>query len=330
LSKAQQQVYHLLLEGLRRGSSGFSVPRLPLSDLSNVYQLLRMDHPELFYAPTFTYRFYADADSVEIYPDYLFSGKQLEAQKAALEARITRILRPAAALSPEKQEQYIHDFLCQNVRYDKLKKPYAHEVYGPLQQGVGVCEGIAKTCKLLCDKLGIPNILILCPSNRDKGIRYRHMWNLIYLNGKYYHLDCTFDLSLTAGREIRYDYYNLNDVQIFTDHEPSLFSIPQCSDGRHSWYSSNRLAFTSTEDLEKRIRQFAKKKKPFTFQWKGSVVTYEVLTTLVTLIQAAAQQESTAAEISVNKPQGVFRLTFAEQAAVKMDTVTAFECEEET
>lgn len=27
-----------------------------------------------------------------------------------------------------EKEQYIHDFLCENVRYDKLKKPYSHEI----------------------------------------------------------------------------------------------------------------------------------------------------------------------------------------------------------
>ena len=28
------------------------------------------------------------------------------------------------------------------MHYDKLKKPYSHEIIGPLGQGVGVCEGI--------------------------------------------------------------------------------------------------------------------------------------------------------------------------------------------
>ena len=39
--------------------------------------------------------------------------------------------------------------------FDKLKKPYSHEIIGPLGHGVGVCEGIAKSVKVLCDVLGI-------------------------------------------------------------------------------------------------------------------------------------------------------------------------------
>lgn len=64
-----------------------------------------------------------------------------------------------------EQERAIHDFIVENVRYDKLEKPYSHEVIGPLTNGVGVCEGMAKTVKLLCDGLGLPCMIAV--SDRD-------------------------------------------------------------------------------------------------------------------------------------------------------------------
>ena len=69
-------------------------------------------------------------------------------------ARVEKLVRPAAKLSELEKEQYVHDFICENVHYDKLKKPYSHEIIGPLGHGVGVCEGIAKSVKVLCDALG--------------------------------------------------------------------------------------------------------------------------------------------------------------------------------
>ena len=33
-------------------------------------------------------------------------------------------------------------------------------------------------------------------ANPEKGIKYRHAWNVVRVNGKYYHLDATFDNSL--------------------------------------------------------------------------------------------------------------------------------------
>lgn len=57
-----------------------------------------------------------------------------------------------------------------NVVYDKLKKQYSHEIMGPLGQGVGVCEGIAKSVKILCDKLQIPALVVISENNPDKKI----------------------------------------------------------------------------------------------------------------------------------------------------------------
>ena len=56
-------------------------------------------------------------------------------------ARVEKLARPAMKLTELEKERYIHDFICKNVRYDKLKKQYSHEIIGVLGHGVGVCEG---------------------------------------------------------------------------------------------------------------------------------------------------------------------------------------------
>lgn len=101
------------------------------------------------------------------------------------------------------KEKYIHDFICENITYDKLKKPYSHEIIGPLGQGVGVCEGIAKSVKVLCDALGVWCVIAICGNNPEKGIKYRHTWNIVRIGGQYYHLDATFDNTLGNIRAIR-------------------------------------------------------------------------------------------------------------------------------
>ena len=40
---------------------------------------------------------------------------------------------------------------------------------GPLGHGVGVCEGIAKSVKVLCDVLGIWCMIAVCGNNPEKG-----------------------------------------------------------------------------------------------------------------------------------------------------------------
>lgn len=99
------------------------------------------------------------------------------------------------------------------------------EIIGPLGQGVGVCEGIAKAVKVLLDALGVWCVIAICGNNPEKGIKYRHTWNIVRIGGAYYHLDTTFDNTLGKSdkvEDIRYDYFNLDDGHIFKDHEPLI------------------------------------------------------------------------------------------------------------
>ena len=144
-------------------------------------------------------------------------------------------------LNEGEKERYVHDFICRNVRYDKLKKPYSHEILGPLGQGVGVCEGIAKAVKCLCDRLGVWCIVALAENNPDKGIKYRHAWNVVRLGDAYYHLDATFDNSLGSAELVRYDYFNLDDRRLFRDHEALVYPV-QASAGGASWKCTSSTA----------------------------------------------------------------------------------------
>ena len=182
-------------------------------------------------------------------PEYMFEKKKIKEMKIALESRISRLVRQAEGMAPEEKEKYVHDFICSNVTYDKLKKQYSHEIIGPLQQGIGVCEGIAKTVKILCDRMGLECLIAISESAPDRGIRYRHAWNLVRLKNTWYHLDATFDNSLGRYGQKRFDYFNLDDKMIFKDHQPLVYKVPACTDGGRFYYKENRLSLTKLEDV---------------------------------------------------------------------------------
>ena len=178
LDKAGQAAYHAMKTGLAALRPAFPVPRLEGRELGDVLARLRLDCPELFYVTGFSYRVHPAAATVELLPQYRFDKGKIQTHQKALAARLDRLCRPAMGLNEGEKERYVHDFICRNVRYDKLKKPYSHEILGPLGQGVGVCEGIAKAVKCLCDRLGVWCIVALAENNPDKGIKYRHAWNV--------------------------------------------------------------------------------------------------------------------------------------------------------
>ena len=105
-------------------------------------------------------------------------------------------------------------------------------------------------------------MIAVCGNNPEKGIKYRHTWNIVRIGGNYYHLDATFDNTLgNDKKEIRYDYFNLDDKSIFRDHEPLIAPAPKCEEGEHFYYKEKKLSFTKTEDVYRRALQTAKKRK---------------------------------------------------------------------
>lgn len=321
LNKAQQNAYHAMKTGLQSLAPSFPVPRLEAKELCDVYFLLRLDCPEIFYSVKFSYRYHPESSNVEMIPEYLFEKSKIKDHQKALKSRVEKLVRPAQKLKEIEKLQYVHDFICQNVRYDKLKKPYSHEIIGPLGHGVGVCEGIAKTVKILLDALGIWCIIAISEANPEKEIKYRHAWNVVRINGQYYHLDATFDNTLGSAEMIRYDYYNLCDKQFFRDHEPVIWKVPACTDGDHFYYKEKKISFTKMEDVQKRSAQAAKKGKILLFHWRGGYLTRELVMEMFRIFEEEAEKKGKHARVSLNWPQAVLRVEFAEEIPTEQMTL---------
>ncbi|MDO4460706.1 MAG: transglutaminase domain-containing protein [Clostridia bacterium] len=313
LNKEQQKAYYAIMQGLDNMQESFSVPLLSGKELTEIYFMVRLDHPELFYSVSFSYRFTENSLNAEMIPVYLFRKDKLKEHKSAMESRVKKLVRQAEKLDEKGKEIFIHDFIINNVKYDKLKKEYSHEITGALGNGVAVCEGIAKAVKILCDEMGIWCIVAISESNPEKGIKYRHAWNVIRIGGQYYHLDATFDNTLSRGKEpIRYDYFNLSDKQIFRDHEPVVWKIPACTDGDHFYYKEKKVSWTTLDEVRKRTKQAVKKGKTLLFHWRGGYFTKEIFADIVEIFKEEAELRDKQAICSVNVPQAVVKVYFVD------------------
>lgn len=312
LNKDQQKVYYAIRQGLLDMAPSFPVLRLDQRQLSDIYFMVRMDHPMIFWSVTFKYRYYPDSSYVELIPEYLFPKDKIREHQKAMESRVKKLAKQAEKLDEKGKELFIHDFICSNVHYDKLKKEYSHEIIGALGNGVAVCEGIAKSVKALCDACGIWCIVALSDNNPDKKIRYRHAWNVIQIDGTYYHLDVTFDNTLSKQEVIRYDYVNLSDKQIFRDHEPVIWKVPACLDQDHFYYKEKKVSWTTLDEVRNRSRQAVKKGRLLLFHWRGGYLTREILNELIAIFHEEAAAKGKHALLSLNWPQAVLQVRFEE------------------
>ena len=77
MSKDKQNVYRAMLHGLMELSDEFLIPQVPTTDgnwLYDVFFQLRLDHPEIFWAVGFKYRYYKDSPNLNISSTKIKSG----------------------------------------------------------------------------------------------------------------------------------------------------------------------------------------------------------------------------------------------------------------
>ena len=114
----------------------------------------------------------------------------------------------------EDKIKNIHDYIIDTTKYDSNKSDHnisnykSSTAYGPLFEGYGLCSGYADAMKLFLDKLDVKNIKISSEN---------HIWNLVYLNDQWLHLDLTWDDPvLESGKEIiDYEYYLITTEELY-------------------------------------------------------------------------------------------------------------------
>ena len=95
-------------------------------------------------------------------------------------------------LSTKKQIRLIHDYLIDHIEYDKneeIEKNSSSNAYGALINNIAICSGYADSMALFLDRLDIPNLKISSET---------HVWNLVFVGGKWLHLDATWDDPINA------------------------------------------------------------------------------------------------------------------------------------
>ncbi|AEY67298.1 Ig-like domain-containing protein [Clostridium sp. BNL1100] len=108
-------------------------------------------------------------------------------------------------MTPLEKEKALHDYICKNTNYTLGVYTGA---YGVLIDKKGACDAIADTMNILLNRAGIE-----CIKVAHGWAGGAHAWNIVKIEGKYYHLDCTWDTIYTKqNAALSYKYFNVNDA----------------------------------------------------------------------------------------------------------------------
>ncbi len=116
----------------------------------------------------------------------------------------------------------IHDYIINTTTYDTKRARaitdndtdfipvyQSHKAIGPLFQNMAICGGYSDAMSLFLIKMGLPNYKI----SNDV-----HIWNLVYLDNKWYHLDLTWDDPVVDTKEnlLLHDYFLISTKKLFS------------------------------------------------------------------------------------------------------------------
>lgn len=166
--------------------------------------------PEFFYLDAISIEstsFTAPDENGNLYrcrfiPEYTLTKDELQTARQFITDQVDAILADMPAIvSPIEQSLYLHDYICTNFAYDADPTTSAQDIYRFLQNGKGNCQGYTKLYAYLLNELGIENEFV-------SSMEMNHMWNLVKLDGEWYHADLTWDdpMEDQAGRALHKNF----------------------------------------------------------------------------------------------------------------------------
>lgn len=184
------KVENTILDSLKNFDEKIDISSLnvPRSDISEIFRVLTLTHPELYYVNQgFSYSYYPSEDTIaSIHPEYTISKSEYTAQKKLLDKETERILSLVKEdMTDSEKALVIHDELAIMSEYSTSDYNKA-DIYNSLVEKTSVCQGYALAYSYMLSLVGIDSELV--DSNS-----MNHMWNKVHIGNAWYNVDVTWD-----------------------------------------------------------------------------------------------------------------------------------------
>lgn len=216
-------------------------------EAQELFNAFTRDNPQFFYiANIYSYEGYRSGGT-EYYNTFCLVFSMNAAERAAAGERLNALLlqwdlewQEEAKNGDFETELFYHDKLMETCSYaeevaaleDPVSRyPNAFSAYGALVEGRAVCEGYARAMQLLMQRRGIPCTLVTGFDDKNAS----HMWNMVTVNGRNYHLDPTWN---DSGRQPQHVYFNLTTEEILRTHtlDRDNIGIDTCTATNDNFY----------------------------------------------------------------------------------------------
>ena len=174
-----------------------------LSDINNYV------HPYNSYSSIKT--LYDDMGEVTIKVNHLYSDLEIEQIDKQLDEIMAKTINDN--MSEEQKIRALHDYIINLVKYDTVRGSNGTSQYdsarilGLLIDNYAICSGYTDMMAVFLNKMDIPNFKVSSEN---------HVWNAVYYNGQWLHLDLTWDdpVSVTGEDILEHNYFLINNERL--------------------------------------------------------------------------------------------------------------------
>lgn len=183
----------------------------------------------------YAYAAYVKGESI---PETETKAKELyTVLKQILDSQIT------PDMTDYEKELALHDYLITHCVYSDqaVQQPDSdiYRAYGAMVKQDAVCNGYAEAMQLMLLCAGVNSKFVIGTAD---GVD--HAWNLVELNGKWYHLDATWDdPKPDQGDDTLHPYFNVTDEIMEKTHTWEEENYPEAADMEYNFYVQNDSDF---------------------------------------------------------------------------------------
>lgn len=204
-------------KGLKTVKISFKTPKYTQPEIKEYLGSLDLWVDTYVYNHEYTYRALSDGTITEI--EVKLTSRVADEDKKAVNEFMNNWVKNNMSQSDDDYTKVkkIHDYIVDNTTYESNSEttPNGHSVYdvtGALLDKRAVCDGYSKAFHELAIKSGLESKRVSGDAWND-SYSGPHAWNIVKVNGKWYHVDTTWDDPLTPdGRPVKtYDYFLKSD-----------------------------------------------------------------------------------------------------------------------
>lgn len=148
-----------------------------------------------------------DLGQIEIQIEKTYSQEEIDQINIVFKQMYDSLI--SSTMTDREKIETIHDYIIQNTKFDTDKSDNINNpnfvdiyksstAYGTLINHYAICAGYTDAMSLFLDAFGIKNYRVASEN---------HIWNFVYLDGNWYHLDLTWDDQNLANSKALRTYF---------------------------------------------------------------------------------------------------------------------------